>query len=169
MADENKDATDDGGANKGGMSLVVVLLVALLCLGLGAGGAFLLLGSGGGGEAAAEAEVAEAEPANPAEGLAERSVALEPFVVNVTGDGYPRYLKLKIELEADAPAAREEIEARLAHIRDTIILLLSSKRLEDIGDFEGKALLKDDLRDRINGLLESGEVRSVLFTEFVVQ
>ncbi len=168
MAEEEKDATEEGGEKKGGMSMIVVLIVAVLCLGLGAGGAFFLLGSGGGDAAAAEA-AAEAEPVNPAQDLAERSVALEPFVVNVTGDGYPRYLKLKVELEADAPAAREEIEARLAHIRDTIILLLSSKRLEDIGDFEGKALLKDDLRDRINGLLETGEVRSVLFTEFVVQ
>ena len=105
----------------------------------------------------------------PAVDLKQRVVALEPFVVNVTGDGYPRYLKLKIELEADTLETREEIEARLAQIRDAVILLLSSKRLEDIGGFEGKSLLKDDLRDRVNARLEGGEVKAVLFTEFVVQ
>ena len=63
----------------------------------------------------------------------------------------------------------KEIEARVAQVRDTTILLLSSKRLSDITDFEGKALLKDDLRERVNALLDQGQVRSVMFTEFVVQ
>ena len=46
---------------------------------------------------------------------------------------------------------------------------MSSKRLSDLEGFEGKALLKDDLRERVNSVLPSGEVQSVLFTEFVVQ
>lgn len=169
MADEKEGTEETTEEKKGGTSIVVVLIVALACLGMGAGGAFFVLG--GGGEAGSEesAEAAEAEPVNPAADLKERSVSLEPFVVNVTGDGYPRYLKLKVELEADAVPTREEIDARLAQIRDTVILMLSSKRLDDIGDFEGKALLKEDLRERINALLETGEVRAVLFTEFVVQ
>ena len=166
MADKEEEGGEEPA--KGGMSMIVVLLVAVLCLGAGAGGAFFLLGGSGEAEAA-ETAPAEAAPVNVAEDIAARSLGLEPFVVNVTGDGYPRYLKLKVELEADTPAARDEIEARLAQIRDTVILLLSSKRLDDIADFEGKALLKDDLRERLNGLLESGEIRSVHFTEFVVQ
>ena len=166
MADEETQA-GEAGTSKGGLSLIVVLLIALVCLGVGAGGAFFLLG--GGAEAAESAAAVEPEPAQPALDLKERVVALEPFVVNVTGDGYPRYLKLKIELEADTLETRQEVEARLAQIRDAVILLLSSKRLEDIGGFEGKSLLKDDLRDRVNALLEGGEVHAVLFTEFVVQ
>ena len=54
-------------------------------------------------------------------------------------------------------------------IRDGILTLVSSKQLADVTGFEGKALLKDDLRDRVNALLDDGEVKSVLFTEFVVQ
>jgi flagellar basal body-associated protein FliL len=69
----------------------------------------------------------------------------------------------------DSLSAREEIEARVSQVRDSTILLLSSKRLSDITDFEGKALLKDDLRERVNALLDQGQVRSVMFTEFVVQ
>jgi flagellar basal body-associated protein FliL len=48
-------------------------------------------------------------------------------------------------------------------------VLLSSKQLSDITDFEGKALLKEDILERVNDLLETGDVKSVLFTEFVVQ
>ena len=61
------------------------------------------------------------------------------------------------------------MEERVTQVRDSAILLLSSKRLSDVSDFEGKALLKDDLQDRVNSLLEIGRVESVLFTEFVVQ
>ena len=58
---------------------------------------------------------------------------------------------------------------RAPQIRDTILTLVSSKQLADVVDFEGKALLKDDLRDRVNHFLTGGRVKSVLITEFVVQ
>jgi len=34
---------------------------------------------------------------------------------------------------------------------------------------KGKALLKEDILERVNDVLDTGSVRSVLFTEFVVQ
>jgi flagellar FliL protein len=89
--------------------------------------------------------------------------------VNVTGEGYSRYLKVKVELEADTPELKTELDARLSQVRDAVIVLLSSKKLTDITDFEGKALLKQDIYERVNDILETGELNSVLFTEFVVQ
>jgi len=89
--------------------------------------------------------------------------------VNVTGDGYNRFLKLRVELETSDAMMREELDARLPQVRDALIVLLSSKQLSDITDFEGKALLKEDILERVNDLLETGSVRSILFTEFVVQ
>lgn len=119
---------------------------------------------------------AEALPAAAAEATAEevaafsdRLLSLDPFVVNITGEGYPRYLKIKVAFEVSSIQGRADLEDRVAQIRDLTILLLSSKRLADVTDFEGKALLKDDLRDRVNGLVETRPVQSVLFTEFVVQ
>jgi flagellar FliL protein len=64
---------------------------------------------------------------------------------------------------------KEELDARLPQIRDALIVLLSSKQISDITDFEGKALLKEDILVRLNDLLETGSIRSALFTEFVVQ
>ena len=155
---------------KGGASFIMVLLAALLSAAGAAGGTWFLVGRAPEPAVEAEAAAEEAEPEEPAAAaFRDRVYALDPFVVNVSGEGYPRYLKLKVELEADSPEAREELEARVAQVRDATILLLSSKRLADLADFEGKALLKDDLRDRVNGVLEEGSVESVLFTEFVVQ
>jgi len=101
--------------------------------------------------------------------FSERVHSLDPFVVNVSGEAYPRYVKLSLAFEMNSPEAKEELVERIAQIRDLTILMLSTKRLSDIEDFEGKALLKDDLRERINAVLEDGKVESVLFTEFVVQ
>lgn len=170
MADEEaEESTGDGDGGKGGKPWLLILAAALVALGLGAGGTFFMLN----GKQALSDQTAAAgdadETAEPDVGFQERVFSLDPFIVNVTGEGYPRYLKMQVAFEMDTSASRLEIESRVAQVRDTTILLLSSKRLSDISDFEGKALLKDDLRDRVNSLLKSGRVESVLFTEFVVQ
>ncbi len=171
---EESEAAAKG--SKGG--LVMIVVAALISLGLGAGGAFFFASSQVPPapapmteEASAEAEAAkeQATQRRSTEDFKERLYGLEPFVVNVTGDGYNRFLKLRVELETSEVGLAEELDARLPQVRDALIVLLSSKQLSDITDFEGKALLKEDILERVNDLLESGSVRSVLFTEFVVQ
>lgn len=185
--DKDKDAAEgteegaeggSGGGGKGG--LVMIVAAALISLGLGAGGAFFFASTQVPPPAPPAAESAEAELAlEQAKAAAsqkkltadfkERLYGLEPFVVNVTGDGYNRFLKLRVELETSDVALKEELDARLPQVRDAMIVLLSSKQLSDITDFEGKALLKEDMLERLNDLLDTGNVRSILFTEFVVQ
>ncbi len=163
-------ATQEAPSGKGGLGKL--LLVAVLCLGLGAGGAYFALGASGEESAAAdpaasgESKEAASEPDRAP--LAERLLPLEPFVVNVNGDKFKRFLKAKIELEAESVAARAELDALRPQVRDSILILLSSKRLDDLGGFEGKAVLKQEIAERVNGLVEGG-VRSVLVTEFVIQ
>lgn len=179
--DDKKTEAESGASAEGGRgsatNLVMIVVAALISLGLGAGGAFLF--------ASAQIPAAPATPpVDPAalaedrvaaaqkrgsEDFKERLFALEPFVVNVTGDGYNRFLKLRLQLETSGPEVKEELDARLPQVRDALIVLLSSKQLADITDFEGKALLKEDIVERMNDLTERGAVRSVLFTEFVVQ
>jgi flagellar FliL protein len=190
MAEEKKEAEGQEAAPSGGRKpLLLVVAAALVAALAGAGGTWFLVrpdaeaavtaeeapeaaahepASGHGEKAEAESEHG-ATPATDSAPYQDRVFPLEPFVVNITGHEYARYLKLKIELEAESPAVRTELEGRLPQLRDAVILLLSSKRLSDITDFEGKALLKQDLLERINGLLQDGKVRDVLFTEFVVQ
>ena len=189
------DAPKEEGEKKeaGGGSKLPLIIVGVVALAAGAGlGMFVLPGLMGGGEkppaaeehaqgaegeAAAEAgeggEHAEPEGAGhgsaPAAAFADRIVQFEPFVVNVSGENYPRYLKLQVVFEMASPEAKAKLEERTAQIRDLTISLLSSKRLSDVTDFEGKALLKDDLRTQVDELLGKDSVESVMFTEFVVQ
>lgn len=174
-AEEGEEKEASGGG-KGGIVMIVV--AALISLGIGAGGAFFFASSQVPPPAAPSEELLEAEATiekaaakqkQMSVDFKERLYGLEPFVVNVTGDGYNRFLKLRVELETSDSELREELDARLPQVRDAMIVLLSSKQLSDITDFEGKALLKEDILERVNDLLESGEIRSILFTEFVVQ
>jgi flagellar FliL protein len=193
-AEGKVEAAEETKGGSGKRGIVMIAAAAIVSLAVGAGGAFFFAGKRGGepqaaahgegggeerGESAGEAggeghgeAGAEGEGAGAKHGSAdykERLYALEPLVVNVTGDGYNRFLKLRVEFETGDVKLKEEIEARLPQIRDALIVLLSSKQLSDITDFEGKALLKEDILERVNDLLETGEVKSVLFTEFVVQ
>lgn len=166
MAEENEPEQAEQKQGKSG--LVGIIIGILLGAGLGGGGVFFGLSQGMAAQSGAEADVesdAEVERA----GFDERVLSLDPFVVNVSGEAYPRYVKLQVALEFDTLNAKAECETRIAQVRDLTILLLSSKRLADIDGFEGKALLKDDLRERVNGVLTEGKVESVLFTEFVIQ
>lgn len=182
-AEGKADAADEAKGGGGKRGIVTIAAAALVSLAVGAGGAFFFAGSHAAEpQAGARGESAEGDSGGEGHGEAggeaakhgtadykERLFALEPLVVNVTGDGYNRFLKLRVEFEADDVALKEEIEGRLPQVRDALIVLLSSKQLSDITDYEGKALLKEDILERVNDLLETGDVKSVLFTEFVVQ
>lgn len=158
----------EGGGRGMALKLAAVAAGALL---LGGGGTYAVLrASAAGGapppeSAEAAGEAGEPEPAP----FSERLVTLDPFVVNITDEEYPRFLKVKVELEAVDGASTGEIQSRVAQIRDAVIVLLTSKRLADVGDFEGKTLLKEEMVERVNGLFDEPRVRTVLFTEFVIQ
>ena len=166
MAEEESEETTE--EVKAKPPFLMAFVVGLLGAAIGGGGAFVAISQMPPPQAAPVEEEVEEEEV-PEVSFAERVHALDPFVVNVSGEGYPRYVKLSLAFELDSPEAKEELEGHIAKIRDLTILLLSSKRLADIEDFEGKALLKDDLRERVNAVLSKGNVESVLFTEFVVQ
>lgn len=170
MAENEAETTPEKPAKSGKPWLLVGIA---LVVGLAAGGVgvVVLRPTAPAPPAAGDAEAADAAKHDTAveTNFAERTVQLEPFVVNVSGEGYPRYLKVQVAFETSSPKVRADLEERMAQVRDLTILLLSSKRLADVSDFEGKALLKDDLREQVNALLPKGRVESVLFTEFVVQ
>jgi len=177
-AEGEEVAADDEAKGGGKGGIVMIVVAALISLGLGAGGAFFFASTQVAPPAAVptpeeslamEESMAAAAQKKETENFKERLYSLEPLVVNVTGDGYNRFLKLRVELETSDPMMQEELDARLPQVRDALIVLLSSKQLSDITDFEGKALLKEDILERVNDLLETGSVRSILFTEFVVQ
>lgn len=186
MAKEEQASTEaeaEGGGKKKLFIIIGAAVAVALILGVVA---FMMLGKGDKkakkeGDPAAQtagehgaAPVAAGHGGAPAAAGGAASPAanifpLDPFVVNIYDGQELRYLKVKIELEMVGPAIKGEIEGRLAPIRDSVLILLSAKTLQDIQDVQGKNTLKEEILGAINKNIPPGKISKVYFTDFVVQ
>ena len=80
-----------------------------------------------------------------------------------------RYLKVTMDVEVSDAAASTALTAAMPRVKDTLLLLLSSKTFADISSMDRKLELKNEIVDRLNLIIGKGKVRNVYFTEFVVQ
>lgn len=175
--DEQAPVESEGGGNKKKLFIIIGAAVAVaVVLGVVA---FMLMGKGDkkeAGKAESKTEAAaEGKPegshgeAGGKEGAATTNMyPLEPFIVNIYDGQELRYLKVKVELEMSS-STKAELDARLAPIRDAILVLLSSKTLQDIQDLQGKNQLKEEILLAVNRITTPSKIAKVYFTDFVVQ
>lgn len=164
------------------LPIKVLIIVVAAALVAGLGGAFVVVklfgdhGEPAAGrddrkpDATAKVEPHRDGPGRPAAGAAPGAMFdLDPFIVNLADAPEIRYLKLTVKLEAEDAVASAELSARVPQLRDTILVLLSSKDSVTIRTPQGKFQLRDEITQRVNGLLPKPGVRSAYFTDFVVQ
>lgn len=94
---------------------------------------------------------------------------LEPIVVNLSSEGAKRYLKITLNLELDSPEVVKEMNDLKPRLLDSLITLLSSKKLSDIEGMEGKDNLRREILAQFNKRLSRGKVTGVYFGEFIIQ
>jgi flagellar FliL protein len=94
---------------------------------------------------------------------------LDTFVVNLADANGKRYLRTTMQLELAPEEHKETFEQRLPQIRDVILTILPTKTFEDIRTAEGKSALRTEILNRLNDLLNGGNVVNLYFTEFVIQ
>ena len=94
---------------------------------------------------------------------------LQPFIVNLLDEEGRRYLKVTMDLALNSKETIQEVEDKMASIRDTIIMILTNKGFKDVCNISGKAKLREEIKKGINNILESGKVIKVYFSEFVIQ
>jgi flagellar FliL protein len=182
MAEEPKETKEEAKEppKKSKKKLFIIIGVVVVIL-LGAGGYFFLSGGGEGDDTHSEGkkDSGDAQGKKPkkdshgnvieGEGSgAPEILVFDPFIVNLTNTAGNRYLKVTINIEIDSGSV-EEAKGRNAQIRDSIITLLSSKSYADVGSVSGKYQLRDEIAARVNLILTEGKVKSVYFTEFVIQ
>lgn len=152
---------------------VLIIIIAAIVLILGAmGGGFMLMWS------KMNTAIVQVQNQNNSEDeekpAAEESgmgpiYKMDTLIVNLADQGGKRYLRISMELELSAPEVIEEIARRLPQLRDAILMVLPSKQYSDISTTEGKVALRDELIAKMNGILKTGTVKTIYFTEFVVQ
>ena len=167
MAGEVEKKEEGHPAPKKGKGLIIGI-VAVVVIGLGAGGYLFMNGkssegaAGGHGEASSHGGEGEA-------GAKGNIFALEPFIVNLQDNSGTRYLKLTVNLELPPGSSLSELTTQSTKIRDSLIILLSSKSYSDIGSVEGKYQMRDEIIARVNQYLTNTKVKTAYFTEFVIQ
>jgi flagellar protein FliL len=169
MAEKKTPAPEKAEKKKGGkLKLIIIVLVALGVLG---GGGFAAWKFFLQPKAAEEAHGNETAPGAPAETVntGGQLVTLDSFVVNLSDPMGRRYLKATLDVEVADAAAAAALTAAMPKIKDTLLLLLSSKTFADISSMDKKIELKNDIVDRLNLIIGKNKVRNVYFTEFVVQ
>lgn len=180
MADAAEaDEKTAGAAPAPPFPIKLLIIVSVVALVFGVGGAVVAVKFLGGsdkntehadehkGETAAKADAQSAKQGQTASpGV---MVDLDPFIVNLADVPDVRYLKLTVKLEVDNDAVSADLSARVPQVRDAILVLLSSKDVNAVRTTQGKFQLRDEITQRINGLLPKPGVRSAYFTDFVVQ
>ncbi len=117
-----------------------------------------------------EGKTASRAPAHIAKtNLPDFFFSLDPFVVNLADPGGRRYLRTQIDLEYSTKDLQKELAARRPQLRNLILMVLTSKTFKSIQGVAGKIALRNEIITRINQLLQSGRIRNLYFTEFVVQ
>lgn len=135
-----KEDEGEAGGKKGGKKLVLIIVGLVVLLGLGGGGAwFFLHKKGDHGEKAAKPK-----PHTPPV-----FVTLEPFVVNLAGEA-SHYLQVGIDLKVADSKVGDAIKTHLPEIRNGVLLLLSSKEVDELGTLDGKNRLRDEIRTAVN-------------------
>jgi flagellar protein FliL len=103
------------------------------------------------------------------EAVAVSTYPLEPFIVNIYDGQEIRYLKMKVEFELANSGAKTELDAKVPPLRDAILILLTTKTMQEIQDLQGKNQLREQILGAVNKIVTAGKVTKVYFTDFVVQ
>lgn len=121
-----------------------------------------------------EEELAQVRKLASESGSSESDVPLiytmDKMTVNLAGEP-KRLMEVEVNLEMLNKEGFEEVMdiERRAKVRDRVMSVLSEQTFADIEPIQGKLFLKDRIARELNSLLDQGIVKSIYFSEFVVQ
>ncbi len=171
MAKDDKNKNDESGSAEGGgkKKLIIIIAAAVILLLIIGGAAFFFLKPApettedpDPGLGVPVPEITMSQEIGP-------MVKIDEFIVNIISEDGRHYVKAALTIELDKEEALDETNKRMAQIRDAILLLVGNKTFEELQDLQGKKQLKAELVSKINSFLQTGKVKAIYFTDFVVQ
>ncbi|MDD2895660.1 MAG: flagellar basal body-associated FliL family protein [Aliarcobacter sp.] len=176
MADDNQEKSSGGGK---GLMIVLIALVVILILAVIGGGFFLYSqGSlGGNNSQPTQEEVKKDESSEKTDSF---KADINDLVLNLTDSrGKEKLMKLSFSIKSNEPTIAALVEEYKAEIIDVVISQISSRSSEELLTVGGKNLLKDELMQDINNVINEvtktksdvakNNVKQILFTTFVIK
>lgn len=102
-------------------------------------------------------------------GATDRFVQFDDLILNPAGTDGSRFLVLSLALELREGGSVDDIEARDPEVRDVILTLLSAKTVQELADVTLRPALREELRERLNGLLGGDQIVRLYLPRFVIQ
>ena len=177
MAEENNQEAKSSGGGKG-LMIVLIALVVILLLAVVGGGYFLYSqGILSGNNQATTQEVAKEEASDQG---ASFKADINDLVLNLTDSrGKEKLMKLSFSVKSSEPTIAMIVETYKAEIVDVVISQISARSSEELLTVGGKNLLKDELIQDINNVINEvtasdskiarNNVKTILFTTFVIK
>lgn len=147
-------AEENGGLNIKSL-IIIVILIVIIAAGTSYGVMYYLTNIRN------NEEEKEVEKMGPTYNLGE-------FVVNLSGMGNYQVVSASIVVEVDNEEVINQLEERSPQIRDTIISILRGQSIEDIEE-PGATKIKGQIKTEVNEFLSKGSIKSVWFTQLVLQ
>jgi len=179
MADENNEEVE--GKKKGNpMMIVLVILVVLLIGAVGFLGYMVMnkMNQTPEGENSAKQEEVKKEEAKDEGEYFKANI--ENLVLNITNSkGREKLMKLSFSLKSVEPTIEALVESSKDEIIDTVIAQISARSSEELLTVGGKELLKEELLDEINIIINAessknedvlkNNIKKLFFTTFVIK
>lgn len=96
----------------------------------------------------------------------EASVDIPQVTANLASEDY---IRISFKIQTENKKAKEELQKRDFQVKNLIIQELSEMKAEDIQGKEGQIKLQEDLKTKINGLMQEGKIVQVYITESLLQ
>jgi flagellar FliL protein len=180
MAEEN--AVEEKKSGKSPMMMILVGLVLLLLIAMGGIGYFMYSKGLFSDEPLNQsAPVSEQNIKAEAEEVGETFQAkIDSLVLNITdAKGRAKLMKLSFTMKSSEPSIEMLIEANKAEMVDSVIRQISARSSEELLTVGGKAMLKEEMIDEVNNILNDATdgneeimkniVLDIFFTSFVIK
>lgn len=90
------------------------------------------------------------------------------FTTNLAPGGEKKLIKVKVVFELSNKDVEKEVKEKLPVLNDKIILFLNSKTDEELRA-ENRSQLKAEIMEALNDSLQTGKIRSIYFSDLVMQ
>ena len=95
---------------------------------------------------------------------------LGDFTTNMArNDRAGKFVRVEVRLKMSDEDLADELKDKNIVLRDAVIEALSLKRFSEVSTEKGKMVLKENIKEKLNGILSEGEIEDVYFTLFIIQ
>jgi len=167
LDDEGNPVLDDEGnpvivVKKSKKNLIILIIILVLIIGGSAGAYFagVIPGLGEGKD----------EQVDPDLISQTKYIDLDEFLVNLNEPGTRvSFLKMKIVVTVPNKKTEDEFNQKMPEVRDAFLIYLRELRSGDLKGSAGMIRLKEELRLRIDRIIDPYKIEDILFKEIVVQ